>query len=100
MANNYKVTVKHDSGKVTFKTHASDEQQVRKMICNAEGCPDSAIIKVVEYPIYYKVVKIFRKSQRRQILGRGYNEETAQRIVRSYPDSSRSMVVYINQNKW
>jgi len=98
--NNYKLTVKHDNGKVTFKTSASDEQAARKIVCNAENCPDCAIIKVVEYPIFYKVVKMGRKSHRRQILGRGYNEETAQRIVKSYPDSKNSMVFYTNQNKW
>lgn len=43
----------------------------------------------------YKVVKIFRVSGRRQVIKRNISEVgEAQRIVRSYPDSSRSMVVY------
>lgn len=43
----------------------------------------------------YKVVKIMRISGRRQIIRRNITElETAQSIVKSYPDSTRSMVVY------
>ena len=43
----------------------------------------------------YKVVKIFRVSRRHQILFKNikYLEE-AQRIVKSFPNSNRSMVVY------
>ena len=43
----------------------------------------------------YKIVKIFRISRRHQILFKDIkNLEEAQRIVKSYPDSTRSMVVY------
>ncbi len=98
--NNYKLTLTSDTGKFTVKTSGRDEQDAKNKVCQSYGCPDCAIIKVVEYPIFYKVVKMGRISHRRQILGRGYNEETAQRIVKSFPDSSRSMVFYINQNKW
>jgi len=97
---NYKVTLTSDTGKFTVKTSARDEQTLRKIICDSYGCPESAILKVAEYPVFYKVVKIGRISRRKQILGRGYDEQTAQRIVQSYPDSSRSMIFYINQNKW
>jgi hypothetical protein len=45
----------------------------------------------------YKVVKIGRKSARRQILERNLTEQEAQRVVARYPDSSRSMVVYFRQ---
>jgi len=45
----------------------------------------------------YKVYKIGRKygmSGRRQLLAKGLTEPEAQRLVRSFPDSSRSMVIY------
>ena len=48
-------------------------------------------------PARYKVVKIMRKSARRQILERNLTESEAQRVVARYPDSSRSMVVYFRQ---
>ena len=42
----------------------------------------------------YKVVKVFRKSQRREVIERGLMEAEAQRRVRSYPDRNMSMVIY------
>ena len=45
----------------------------------------------------YKVVKIFRKSERRVILERGLTKEEAKRIVNSYPDKNNSMVVFYKQ---
>jgi hypothetical protein len=45
----------------------------------------------------YKVVKIMRVSGRRQILERNLNREEAKRLVNSYPDSNRSMVVFYKQ---
>jgi len=45
----------------------------------------------------YKVVKIFRKSRRREILERNLTREEAKRVVNRYPDSSRSMVVFERQ---
>ena len=45
----------------------------------------------------YKVVKIMRVSGRRQILERNLTKEEAMRLVNSYPDSNRSIVVFYNQ---
>jgi len=45
----------------------------------------------------YNVVKIFRVSRRRQILERGLTRDEAVRIVNRFPDSSRSMVVFMKQ---
>lgn len=45
----------------------------------------------------YKVVKIFRVSGRRQVLRRNLTREEAKRVVNSYPDSTRSMVVFYKQ---
>jgi len=42
----------------------------------------------------YKVVKIFRVSGRREIIERGLTIEQAKRVVISYPDSKKSMVVF------
>lgn len=44
----YQVTVKHDNGKVKIRTAATDKDAARNIICSAEGCPDTAILKVVE----------------------------------------------------
>jgi len=40
----------------------------------------------------YKVVKFFRVSCRRKILHRGKTREEAIELVKSYPDSNRSLV--------
>ena len=45
----------------------------------------------------YKVYKIFRKSNRRQVIRRGLTREAAKALVNSYPDSNRSMVVFDKQ---
>lgn len=45
----------------------------------------------------YKVVKLFRVSQRREVIRRGLTLDEARRVVNSYPDSSRSMVVFYKQ---
>ena len=45
----------------------------------------------------YKVVKIFRVSDRRQILERGLTLDEARRVVNSYPNSQKHMVVYYKQ---
>ena len=45
----------------------------------------------------YKVVKIFRISKRRQVIERNLTREEAKRLVNTYPDSNRSMVVFCKQ---
>lgn len=45
----------------------------------------------------YKVYKVFRKSQRRKVLARGLRREEAQELVKSYPNSNRSIVVLDKQ---
>ena len=45
----------------------------------------------------YKVVKVFRISSRRQVLRRGLTREEAKRVVNSYPNSNKSMVVFMKQ---
>lgn len=43
----------------------------------------------------YKVVKIFRVSRRREVLAKYLTREEAMRMVNRYPDSNRSMVVFM-----
>lgn len=45
----------------------------------------------------YMVYKVFRHSARRQILRINLSREDAQRVVKQYKDSSRSMVVFTQQ---
>lgn len=45
----------------------------------------------------YKVYRVFRKSNRREVLRRGLTREEAQRVVMQYPDSNTSMVVFDKQ---
>ena len=55
---------------------------------------------VAENLIYtgtYKVYKIFRKSNRKQIIRRGLTREEAKSLVARYFDSSTSMVVFDKQ---
>ena len=40
----------------------------------------------------YKVIKFFRVSGRRKILRRGLTRDEAIRVVKSYPNSNRSLV--------
>ena len=47
---------------------------------------------------YYTVSKVFRVSGRREIIRTNLTREEAQRLVNSYPDSNRSMVVFTKQN--
>lgn len=45
----------------------------------------------------YKVYKVFRVSRRRKIIERGLSRDEAIRLVNSYPNSDRSMVVFDKQ---
>ena len=45
----------------------------------------------------YKVVKIYRNTGRRKTLETGLIRSEAQRVVRSYPNSQKSMVVFYQQ---
>jgi hypothetical protein len=51
----------------------------------------------MEYIGTYKVVKIFRKSNRREIIRRNLTIDEAKRLVNSYPDKNNSMVVFFKQ---
>jgi len=40
----YKARLQHDNGRVTIYTTATSEEQARRSICNAERCPERAIL--------------------------------------------------------
>lgn len=48
-------------------------------------------------PPLFTVCRVFRVSGRREIIRRNLTEAEAQQVVRSYPDASRSMVIYTRQ---
>lgn len=43
------IKLQHDNGFKTIEVVASDEATARAQVQNAEGCPPSAIVKVVSY---------------------------------------------------
>jgi hypothetical protein len=45
----------------------------------------------------YKVYKVFKTSRRKQIIQKGLTRDEAKRLVNTFPDSSRSMVVFDKQ---
>jgi hypothetical protein len=45
-------------------------------------------------------MKVFRVSSRREVLRRNLTKDEAMRVVNSYPDSSRSMVIFTRQNNY
>jgi len=45
----------------------------------------------------YKVYRVYRNSARRTVIGRNLTREQAQRLVQSFPDSNKSMVVFTQQ---
>ena len=53
--------------------------------------------RIMKTETFYKVMKVFRVSNRREILRRNLTLEEARRVVSSYADSSRSMVVFQSQ---
>jgi hypothetical protein len=49
---------------------------------------------------FYKVVKIFRVSKRRELIKVNLTLNQAQNLVQSYKSSSASMVVFYKQNNY
>lgn len=52
--NEYRITVKSDSGKFTFRVIATDEETAKMIVMISEGCPESAIVKVKSKKLIYK----------------------------------------------
>ena len=66
-------------------------------VCKGLPTKTNAMTKEKEYIGTYKVVKIFRKSQRREVLRRGLTREEAKTVVNRHADSNRHMVVFMKQ---
>lgn len=45
----------------------------------------------------YKVCKLFKKSNRVEVIRRGLTREEAQTLVNSYPDSNTHMIIFNKQ---
>lgn len=45
----YKLSLKHDNGRVNIITNALSYQNAIQMVCEAEGCPERAIINIKRY---------------------------------------------------
>ncbi len=45
----------------------------------------------------YKVYRVFRKSGKRQVIEKDLTREQAMRLVKSFPESNTSMVVFDKQ---
>lgn len=52
-----------------------------------------------QYVGTYKVVKVFRISARKKILERGLTLDEAKRVVKRFPNSTRSMVFFTQQHR-
>ena len=89
--------ISHDNGSFKLTTYANTLEAAQKMVTKAENCPISALKLVSEHETMYKVIKMFRVSQRRQVLARYLTEEEAKRMVNSYPDSNSHMVMFMKQ---
>jgi hypothetical protein len=57
----------------------------------------ATLLGAIEDNEKYKVVKVFRVSRRQEVLERNLTREQAMRVVNRYPDSNRSMVVFMKQ---
>jgi len=45
----YKLTLKHDHGKVRITVKAENEQKAKELVMKSENCPERAIVKIQEY---------------------------------------------------
>lgn len=68
------------------------------IVFDDNGNFDQDFINTFKAKQLFKVVRVYRKSARRMVLERNLTEAEAQRVVKRYPDSSRSMVIYTAQN--
>ncbi len=98
--NTFILTLKHDAGRINLKVAATDLEAAKKIVMEAEKCPSHAIIKTKDMGrTMYKVVKIYSKSSRRQVIERNLTIEQAKAMVNASPDNSRSMLVFMKQNQ-
>lgn len=47
--NTYRVTLRHDNGRVQFVTTATSQQAAVVQVCDAEGAPHRAVVKIEDF---------------------------------------------------
>lgn len=94
--NVFKITIKNPQ-KYTAETTAPDYDTAINNIMKAEKCKRSDIVSVKEFVQIYKVMRVFRNSGRKRSIKRDLTKSEAQEIVKSFPDSQRSMVCFFKQ---
>lgn len=77
--NEYSVKVKHDKGIITFKVMADDVTSARKTVCQTEGCPERAIMSVVE-----KKRKQYRTVRTKVYKFEGLTEEGKEEAIKKW----------------
>jgi len=86
----YKLTVTHDQGTMTVKTSASSKEAAIKKVCDMEGCPKRAIIKVknIEDEIpFWEFLDIEYDHRNREFLFTAYYKQKA-----SFPELFKRMI--------
>jgi len=68
----FKITVKHDNGRKTIRTAATDEATARQIVCNFENAPLSAVRKVVRVWPKIKSIDIVAKEWFDKVNGNSY----------------------------
>jgi hypothetical protein len=53
------ITVKHDKGKFYFHAYALNEEEAIEKVMESEGCPRSAILKIVQFHWYVTMTDKF-----------------------------------------
>ena len=88
----YRVTIKHDKGKVTLRAYAENETEARKCICKAEGCPDSAVLKVQNISYYVTMTDKFMS-------GWGGAEGKTNKFIIEYDEWEKALIIENNAKK-
>lgn len=88
----YRVTIKHDKGKVTLRAYAENETEARKCICKAEGCPDSAVLKVQNISYYVTMTDKFMS-------GWGMAERKTNKFIIKCKTWGEAMIIEKNARK-
>lgn len=99
---NIRVTVRHDAGTVTFTDQSDSIAKTVSNICELERCPENAIIaiKCTDIPVqYYKVIRYFKNSGKRQILHTNRSREEAMSLVAKYPSNPQKSFVGFDKQR-
>lgn len=97
----FTIKAKHDVGYHSSTIENESLAKAVSIFCEIEGCPEHAIvsIKCTDIPVkYYKVVRFFRKSEKRKTLHTNRTREQAIQLAKSYPSNpGKSFVGFVEQ---